>query len=141
MIVGVASVMTSIPKAWRPAPHGWSPDAWAMIQRRAAALGLRVKIGCHTFRATGITAYLPAVARWKKRRPWWRMKARVTTNSMIAPATRSRSMKPNGSRFDRAGNSVVRSQDVTRLRFAPGPCGGYIIFLAKKTRRELTGNT
>jgi integrase/recombinase XerD len=53
MIVGVASVMTSIPKAWRPAPHGWSPDAWAMIQRRAAALGLRVKIGCHTFRATG----------------------------------------------------------------------------------------
>ena len=31
---------------------------WAMIQRRAAAIGLRVKIGCHTFRATGITAYL-----------------------------------------------------------------------------------
>jgi integrase len=35
-------------------------DAWRMIQRRAAALGLRVKIGCHTFRATGITAYLEA---------------------------------------------------------------------------------
>ena len=33
-------------------------DAWAMIQRRAAAINLRVKIGCHTFRATGITAYL-----------------------------------------------------------------------------------
>jgi site-specific recombinase XerD len=33
-------------------------DAWAMIQRRAAVNGLRVKIGCHTFRATGITAYL-----------------------------------------------------------------------------------
>ena len=33
-------------------------DAWAMIQRRAAAIGSRVKIGCHTFRATGITAYL-----------------------------------------------------------------------------------
>jgi site-specific recombinase XerD len=33
-------------------------DAWAMIQRRAAAIGLRVRIGCHTFRATGITAYL-----------------------------------------------------------------------------------
>jgi hypothetical protein len=28
-----------------------------MIQRRAATIGLRVKIGCHTFRATGITAY------------------------------------------------------------------------------------
>jgi site-specific recombinase XerD len=35
-------------------------DAWCMVQRRAADLGARVKIGCHTFRATGITAYLDA---------------------------------------------------------------------------------
>jgi site-specific recombinase XerC len=35
-------------------------DAWRMIQRRAADLGTRVQIGCHTFRATGITAYLEA---------------------------------------------------------------------------------
>jgi site-specific recombinase XerC len=35
-------------------------DAWRMIQRRAADLGFRVRIGCHTFRATGITAYLEA---------------------------------------------------------------------------------
>jgi integrase/recombinase XerD len=35
-------------------------DAWRMIQRRAADLGFKVKIGCHTFRATGITAYLEA---------------------------------------------------------------------------------
>lgn len=35
-------------------------DAWRMVQRRAAGLGFRVKIGCHTFRATGITAYLEA---------------------------------------------------------------------------------
>jgi integrase/recombinase XerD len=33
-------------------------DAWRMIQRRAEGLGFHVKIGCHTFRATGITAYL-----------------------------------------------------------------------------------
>ena len=33
-------------------------DAYRMIQRRAAELGLKVRIGCHTFRATGITAYL-----------------------------------------------------------------------------------
>jgi site-specific recombinase XerD len=33
-------------------------DAWRMIQRRSADLGMRIKIGCHTFRATGITAYL-----------------------------------------------------------------------------------
>ena len=35
-------------------------DAWRMIQRRAADLGTKVRIGCHTFRATGITAYLEA---------------------------------------------------------------------------------
>ena len=35
-------------------------DAWRMIQRRAEGLGMRVRIGCHTFRATGITAYLEA---------------------------------------------------------------------------------
>jgi site-specific recombinase XerD len=35
-------------------------DAWRMIQRRSAELGMKVKIGCHTFRATGITAYLEA---------------------------------------------------------------------------------
>jgi integrase len=33
-------------------------DAWRMIRRRATDLGMRIKIGCHTFRATGITAYL-----------------------------------------------------------------------------------
>ena len=34
------------------------PDAWRMIRRRAAAAGIPEAIGCHTFRATGITAYL-----------------------------------------------------------------------------------
>lgn len=34
------------------------PDAWRMIRRRARAAGIPTKIGCHTFRATGITAYL-----------------------------------------------------------------------------------
>ncbi len=33
-------------------------NAWAMIQRRALAAGIKTKIGNHTFRATGITAYL-----------------------------------------------------------------------------------
>jgi site-specific recombinase XerD len=35
-------------------------DAYRMIQRRASELGMRIKVGCHTFRATGITAYLEA---------------------------------------------------------------------------------
>ncbi|MBV8398701.1 MAG: tyrosine-type recombinase/integrase [Acetobacteraceae bacterium] len=29
-----------------------------MIQRRAQKAGIKTKIGCHTFRATGITIYL-----------------------------------------------------------------------------------
>lgn len=33
-------------------------DVWYMIRRRAADLGLETAIGCHTFRATGITDYL-----------------------------------------------------------------------------------
>jgi integrase len=33
-------------------------DAYAMIRRRAAAAEIETKIGNHTFRATGITAYL-----------------------------------------------------------------------------------
>jgi integrase len=32
--------------------------AWLMIRRRGAAAGIRAAIGNHTFRATGITAYL-----------------------------------------------------------------------------------
>lgn len=33
-------------------------DVLRMIKKRAAAAGLQTAIGCHTFRATGITAYL-----------------------------------------------------------------------------------
>jgi integrase len=41
-----------------PAMH--RVDAYRMIQRRAAEVGMKVKIGCHAFRATGITDYLEA---------------------------------------------------------------------------------
>jgi site-specific recombinase XerD len=35
-------------------------DAYRMVRRRAAEAGFKQKIGCHAFRATGITAYLEA---------------------------------------------------------------------------------
>ena len=35
-------------------------DGYRMIQRRATAMGLQLHITCHTFRATGITAYMDA---------------------------------------------------------------------------------
>jgi len=36
----------------------WQQDAYRMVQRRAKSVGLKTRIGNHTFRATGITAYL-----------------------------------------------------------------------------------
>ena len=45
-----ATVLTEQPMA--------QADAWRMIRRRAAAAGIFAPIGNHTFRATGITAYL-----------------------------------------------------------------------------------
>jgi integrase/recombinase XerD len=33
-------------------------DVWRMIRRRANLAGIKTKIGCHSFRATGITNYL-----------------------------------------------------------------------------------
>jgi site-specific recombinase XerD len=45
-----AAVMTDQPMT--------QPDAWRMIRRRAVAVGIMAPIGNHSFRATGITAYL-----------------------------------------------------------------------------------
>src|SRR5690349_1417716 len=45
-----ATVLTEQPMA--------QADAWRMIRRRAASAGIMAPIGNHTFRATGITAYL-----------------------------------------------------------------------------------
>jgi integrase len=45
-----ATVLTEQPMA--------QADAWRMIRRRALAAGIHAPIGNHTFRATGITAYL-----------------------------------------------------------------------------------
>jgi integrase len=49
-------------KGWKgtvlPEQPMMQTDAWRMIRRRAKAAGIKAPIGCHTFRATGITAYL-----------------------------------------------------------------------------------
>lgn len=35
-----------------------APKVYLMIRRRAVGAGIKTLIGCHTFRATGIMAYL-----------------------------------------------------------------------------------
>jgi integrase/recombinase XerD len=45
-------------------------DAWYMVRRRAADAGLETAIGCHTFRATGITDYLTNGGASRSRSAW-----------------------------------------------------------------------
>src|ERR1700691_1732865 len=65
-------------------------DAWRMVQRRAAELGMKVKIGCHTFRATGITAYLEAGG--------------TLENAQLMAATQS---PPTTKLYDRTGDEIT----------------------------------
>ena len=95
-------------------------DALRMIKRRAKAAGLPEDICCHTFRATGITAYLegggtiehaqadrqPRIAR---RRP----------SSMTAPATRSTSTRSRRSGFDGSFFSLRRLHHERRRSSVP----------------------
>jgi integrase/recombinase XerD len=62
-------------------------DAWRMVQRRAAELGSKVKVGCHA----------QAMAANESQPP---------PSSMTAPAMRSRSMRSNGSRSRRVRKST-----------------------------------
>jgi site-specific recombinase XerD len=47
-----ATADTLTRKPMRPA------DVWRMVRRRAGKAGIKTRIGCHSFRATGITNYL-----------------------------------------------------------------------------------
>ena len=67
-----------------------------MIRRRTAEAGFKIKLGCHVFRATGITAYLEKGGTLENAQLWPHTKARARPSSMIAPAMRLRSMKSNG---------------------------------------------
>jgi len=49
-VIGKTGVLTRKPMS--------RTDVWYMVRRRAADAGIQTAIGCHTFRATGITDYL-----------------------------------------------------------------------------------
>src|ERR1019366_9005233 len=74
-------------------------DAWRMIQRRAAELGRGTKIGCHTFRASGITAYLEAGGTLENAQAMAAHESPRTPSSTIAQTTRSRWTRWSGLRF------------------------------------------
>jgi integrase len=56
-------------------------NAYAMIRRRVLAAGIATKVGNHSFRATGITAY-PKTAAHLKRRQAWRNHASTRTTQL-----------------------------------------------------------
>ena len=79
-------------------------DAWRMVQRRSAHFGIRIKIGCHVFRATGVAAYLEAGTILEDAQAWPHTKARAPRSYMTALVMRLCSMRSNGSLFRRLLN-------------------------------------
>ena len=63
-------------------------DANQMIRRRTTEAGFKIKLGCHVFRATGITAYLGAGGTLENAQVWRRTKVRAPPNSTTVPPTR-----------------------------------------------------
>ena len=60
-------------------------DVYRMIQRRARNAGLNIDLCCHSFRATGITAYLNNGGTLENAQKLPHTKARVRLNSTTAP--------------------------------------------------------
>jgi sRNA-binding protein len=114
-------------------------DAWRMIQRRAAELGMKVKIGCHTFRATGITAYLEAGGTLENAQLMAAHEARARPSSTTAPATRSPLTRSSGLRFEGSDGSGGPQKGQGRpgrtprrhraAALATGPLGFYVVSL------------
>jgi hypothetical protein len=65
-------------------------DAYQMIRRRTAEAGFKGRLGCHVFRATGITAYLEGGGSLEN------------AQAMAAPVERGIRGRPSSSRETRA---------------------------------------
>jgi hypothetical protein len=65
-------------------------DVLCMIKRRAKGAGLPHSTGCHTFRATWLTAYLQTAARWSMHSKSPRTSRHVPPNCTIGPGMRFR---------------------------------------------------
>src|SRR4029077_8633602 len=68
-------------------------NAYAMIRRRASAAGIATKLGNHSFRATGITAYLKNGGTLEKPPRWRTMPRRARRSFTIAGVMRSASIR------------------------------------------------
>lgn len=71
-------------------------DVYRMSGRGALDANVWTKIGCHSFRATGIAGYLRTAASWRSRR-WRTMRAPGPRGSMTGEPIRFHSMKSSSS--------------------------------------------
>jgi len=71
-------------------------NAYAMIGRRTAVAGIATRLGNHSFRATGITAYLKNGGTLEKAAAMANQASTRTTQLYDRRATRSASMKSSG---------------------------------------------
>ena len=81
----------------------WQQDAYRMIQRRAADAGIKTRIGNHTFRATGITAYRKNNGKLEIVQHIANTKARAERRFTTADRMRFPSMRSSGLRFETGG--------------------------------------
>jgi hypothetical protein len=86
----------------------WQQDAYRMIQRRTRGTGIKTRIGNHTFRATGITAYLKNNGALENPR---------STSTTTRACGRPSSTAGDRMRFRSMRSSELRS---SRLLSAPG---------------------
>jgi len=84
----------------------WQQDAYRMIQRRAAKAGIKTKIGNHSFRATGMTAYLKNGGRLQIAQQKADHESSRTTVLYDRRAMRLRSMKLSVWRFSQLFRSA-----------------------------------
>jgi integrase len=90
-------------------------DAWRRIQRRAAELGMKVKIGCHTFRATGITAYLEAGGTLENAQMMGAHESPRTTKLTTGGATKLPSRRSSGLRSKTRVTTTSSSHPIKTL--------------------------
>ena len=76
----------------------WQQDAYRMIQRRTRDTGIKRRIGNHTFRATGITAYVKNKGTLEAAQHIANHESRGLRSSTTEDRTRFRSMRSSALR-------------------------------------------
>jgi hypothetical protein len=89
-------------------------DAYQMIRRRTAEAGFKVNLGCHVFRATGITAYLEAGGTLENAQAMAAHESRAPPSSTIGPVMRSPSTRSSGLRFNWKAPTLLETINADR---------------------------